>query len=171
MLDFKSPIWKGMVPASAVICTLGGYAVLEGEGSLVAYGRKTVNDDKNAHSLALIDKMIVRYQPDALILYDANAKGIHRWPRIKELHRAVVNLAKQRKLKATAISGIEVRRLLLGDAKGTKYAAAELVASQFPDELALRLPPKRKWYNTEDGRMDIFDAVALVIAFRFKKAA
>jgi len=157
---------------SIALSTRGfGYAVLEEERSLVAYGRKTVNDDKNVRSFALIEKMIDQYQPGVLVLYDINAKGIHRWPRIKELHRRVVRLAKRRKLKTTNISRIVVGRMLLGDPNGTKHAVAQVVASQFPDELTSRLPPKRIWYNSEDGRMDIFDAVALVIALRLKEAA
>jgi hypothetical protein len=43
---------------------------------------------------------------------------------------------------------------------------AELLAKQFPDELASRLPPKRKAWTSEDARMDIFDAVGLAVVFR-----
>ena len=43
---------------------------------------------------------------------------------------------------------------------------AEMIAMQFPDELASRLPPKRKPWKSEDARMDIFDAVALAVVFR-----
>jgi hypothetical protein len=89
--------------------------------------------------------------------------------RIKKLHRRVVELAKRRKLKRTKLSGIEVRQLLLANRKGTKHGVAELLAKQFPDELGSRLPPKRKWYNSEDGRMDMFDAVALASAFLAKR--
>lgn len=149
-----------------------GYAVLEGQSSLVAYGCKTVTTRKrykNDSSLALIEKMIVQYRPDVLVLYDVNAKGIIRQPRIKELHRVVVGLAKRHKLKMSKISGIEVRRVLLGDPKGTKHDIAELLAKRFPDELASRLPPKRKCGHTEDRRMDIFDASALAVTFLRKK--
>ena len=45
---------------------------------------------------------------------------------------------------------------------------AELLVMQFPDELASRLPPKRKTWESEDGRMDIFDAVALAVVSRMK---
>jgi hypothetical protein len=41
----------------------------------------------------------------------------------------------------------------------------ELLARQFPDELASRLPPPRKSWTSEDARMDIFEAVGLVLAF------
>ena len=45
---------------------------------------------------------------------------------------------------------------------------AELLAQQFPDELAARLPVKRKAWKSEDARMDIFVAVALAVVFRLK---
>jgi hypothetical protein len=42
----------------------------------------------------------------------------------------------------------------------------ETLAKQFPDELASRLPPKRKIYKSEDSRMDTFDAVGLAVALK-----
>jgi hypothetical protein len=146
-----------------------GYAVVEGESSLIVYGRKKFQDDKSIRSLVFIKQMIARFRPDILVLYDVNAKGIHRQPRIKELDRQVIKLAIRQNLKTTKISGIEVRRSLLGDLNGTKHDVAERMAKEFPDELVGRLPPKRKWWNSEDGRMDIFDAVALAVVFRLKE--
>jgi hypothetical protein len=64
------------------------------------------------------------------------------------------------------ISGTKLRTVLLGDPKATKQEIAEFVAKRFPDELASRLPPKRKFYKSEDSRMDIFDAVGLVVAYK-----
>ncbi len=37
---------------------------------------------------------------------------------------------------------------------------------QFPDELAARVPPKRKLWKSELSRMDIFDAVGLAVVYR-----
>jgi hypothetical protein len=62
------------------------------------------------------------------------------------------------------IAGTELRSVLLDDAAGTKQEMAELLAKQFPDELASLLPSKRKLWENEDPRMDIFDAVGLVVA-------
>ena len=143
-----------------------GYAVLEGGNSLVDYGNKRINKDKNARSLAHIEKMIVHNQPDVLVLQDVNAKGTHRAPRIKQLHRKIVALAKKRKLKVVEISGTELRRLLLNNEAGTKREMAELLAKKFPDELASRLPEKRKAWKSEDARMDIFDAVGLAVTLK-----
>src|ERR1039457_457954 len=113
--------------------------------------------------------MIARFQPDVLVLHDVNAKGTYRAPRIKELHRKVVALAKKHKLKVERLSNTELRTILLDDPKGTKHDMAKRIAKQFPDELASRMPPKRKAWTSEVSRMDIFDAVALVMTFRLKK--
>jgi hypothetical protein len=144
-----------------------GYAILEGD-ALVEYRNKIFLTDKNANSLIHVDKLIVRFKPDVLVLHDVNAKGTYRAPRIKELHRKVVSLAKRHKLKVAKISNVELRTLLLNDPKGTKHEMAERIAKQFPDELSSRVPPKRKPWKSEPNRMDIFDAVGLVLVFRMK---
>ena len=100
-----------------------------------------------------------------MVLRSVKAKGTHRAPRIKKLHMQVVALAKKHKLRVVEISGPQLRNALLGSPKGTKQEMAELLAKQFPDELASRLPPKRKFYKSEDSRMDTFDAVGLALAW------
>lgn len=139
-----------------------GYAVMEGNNLLICYANKAFKKDRNARSLAEVNKLISYYSPDVLVLQDVYAKGTHRAPRIKELHKKVLALAKKRKLKVVTISQKELRLTLLGREDGTKQEMAELMASRFPDELASRLPPKRKPWVSEDSRMDIFDAVGLV---------
>ena len=143
-----------------------GYAVMEGGNHLVDYRNKVLLADKNANSLIQIKKLILRYQPDVLILHDVNAKGTYRAPRIKELHREVVALAKRHKLTVAKLTNLELRRTLLSDPKGTKHDMAEYIAKKFPDEFASRVPPKRTAWTSEMSRMDIFDAVALAVAFK-----
>ena len=142
-----------------------GYAIMEG-GTLIDYRNKVFMADKSANSFTHIKKLIVRFQPDVLVLHDVNAKGTYRAPRIKELHRKVFALAKRLKLKTVKISGTELRKNLLGNPKGTKQEMAELLAKQFPDELASRIPRKRKAWTNENARMDIFDAVGLAVVFQ-----
>jgi hypothetical protein len=141
-----------------------GYAVMEGNSRLIGYGKKIINKKKNARSLAHIDKLIDRNQPTVLVLQDVNAKGPRRASRIKKLHRNVVTLAKRHKIKVKRIAGTELRTVLLGDPKGTRHEMAVVLAQKFPDELASRLPLKRKFYHSEDARMDIFMAVGLAEA-------
>ncbi|MEI8288176.1 MAG: hypothetical protein WCH99_01785 [Verrucomicrobiota bacterium] len=142
-----------------------GYAIMEGN-TLIEYRNKMFLADKNANSLTNIEKFMIHYRPDVLVLNDVNAKGTYRAPRIKELHRDVIKLAKRHKLKTVKISNTELRTMLLDDPKGTKHEMAERIAKQFPDELAARVPPKRKPWKSEANRMDIFDAVGLATAYQ-----
>ena len=144
-----------------------GYAIMEGN-TLIDYRNKIFLADKNANSLIHIDKLIIHYRPDVLVLNDVNAKGTYRAPRIKELHRAVIKLAKKHKLKIKKISNIELRTVLLNNPKGTKHDMAVHLAKQFPNELAARVPPKRKPWKNEANRMDIFDAVGLAVVYGIK---
>jgi Holliday junction resolvasome RuvABC endonuclease subunit len=143
-----------------------GYAVMERNRALVDYGKKVVSEDKNAWSLAHIAKLIAVNRPDVLALQSMNAKGTRRALRIKELHRSVVMLVKKYKIRVVELTGTELRNALLGNPNATKHEMAEVLAKQFPDELASRLPPKRKAWASEDSRMDVFDAVALAVAFQ-----
>ena len=59
-------------------------------------------------------------------------------------------------------------KTFFADGQGTKHALAEIIAKQFPEQLGLQLPPKRKPWMSEDSRMNIFDAVALVLVYRLK---
>jgi hypothetical protein len=145
-----------------------GYSVMEDQ-TVLESGYKGVKGDKNLNSVSKIEKLIKQFLPSILVLQDVNAKGCHRAPRIKALHQQVVGLATKHKCRVTLFSGEKLRITLLGDIKGTKHEMAELLAQKFPVELARKLPPKRRSWENEDGRMDMFDAVALAVVFLMKR--
>ncbi|MGA3266486.1 MAG: hypothetical protein ABSE16_06670 [Verrucomicrobiota bacterium] len=146
-----------------------GFVVMEGRKTIIERGRRKADGNKNAQSLAKTKKLLSFYRPDALVLQDVEAKGSRRYPRIKRLNRQLKRVAEKRMIKVKLISKKQLRSLLLGSPNGTKQEMAEMLAAQFPDELASRLPPKRKFGNSEDSRMDIFDAVGLAVAFRARQ--
>lgn len=142
-----------------------GYAVMEGPDKLVASGNKIILRDKNAGALAWVNRFMQFYQPDVLVLPNVTASDTRRAARIKMLHRQIVAWAAKKKVKVRLVSVTQVRTQLLGDARGTKFAVAQMLAAKYPTELGLRLPPKRRPWMSEDPRMDIFDAVGLAVAF------
>lgn len=148
-----------------------GYAVLEGEKFLVEYGSTSVKGDKNTRCLVKIEKLIALYRPDALALQNATAKGSHRAPRIKTLNQQAIEAARKNRLKVTLFSGKQLRSLLVHNVCGTKQEMAEMVVKHFPNELASRLPRKRRSWEGADARMDIFDAVGLAVAYRITEAS
>jgi len=145
-----------------------GYCVMENQVILES-GNKGVEGNKNSQSVYKIDKLFKQFLPSVLVLQDVNAAGCRRAPRIKTLHRQVVELAASRKIKVSLISGKMLRIALVGDVKGTKHEMAEFLAQKYPVELAGKLPPKRRPWENEDGRMDMFDAVGLVAVFWMSK--
>ena len=141
-----------------------GFAVLEDQ-AILECGNKGAKGDKNIHSLFKIEKLMKLFQPGVLVLQDVNAKGLHRAPRIKALHQEVIELAERQKCKVVLFSGKQLRITLLGSVKGTKHEMAGMLAQKFPVELAEKLPPKRRPWENEDGRMDMFEAVGLGVVF------
>ena len=147
-----------------------GFVVMEGQKTIIEFGRRVADGDKNAQSLAKMKKLLNFYRPGVLVLQDVEAKGSRRYPRIKTLNRQLKREAEKHKIEVELISGKQLRTLLLGNLRGTKQEMAEMLATQFPDELASRLPTKRKPWKSEDSRMDIFDAAALAVVLRLKSA-
>jgi Holliday junction resolvasome RuvABC endonuclease subunit len=146
-----------------------GYAVLEGEQTLVDWGVKHVETDRNAQCVAKVKEMLIHYRPDVMVLQDHSGKDSRRSIRIRTLSGQIVALASKQKVKIMLFSRDQVVRLFVPNGKATRHARAELLATRFPSELGLRLPPKRRPWMSEDYRMDIFDAVALALALRLKE--
>jgi len=145
-----------------------GFAVFTEQGKLVNWGVKRASGDKNTQSLAKVKEKIAQYQPGVIVLEDCSTKEPRRAPRIQKLSKQIIALAAKNKIQTTVFSRSQVREVFFADGVGTKHGVAEIIANQFP-ELAFQLPPKRKLWIPEDPRMDIFDAVALVQAFRQQK--
>jgi Holliday junction resolvasome RuvABC endonuclease subunit len=145
-----------------------GFAVLEGQDTLVDWGVKKVKGDKNVQSLAKAEKLIAHYQPGILVFEDASAKNSRRSPRIRKLCQQIIKMAAARKVSVKLFSRDQVMKTFIADGLGTKHVLAEIIAKRFPDELGSRLPPERKPWMPEDSRMNIFEAVALAMVFRLK---
>ena len=146
-----------------------GYCAME-DGVILECGYKGAKKNKNAKSVSKIKKLMDQFLPSGVVLQDLDARGCRRAPRIKALHRQVVGLAGQHKCKVTLITGTKLRITLLGDVRGTKNGMAELLVRKYPVELAGKLPPKRRPWENEDGRMDMFDAVELAVVFWLPKS-
>jgi len=139
-----------------------GYSVMEGS-LILECGNKGAKGKKNSQAISKIERLMKQFLPGVLVLPDVNAKGCHRASRIKALHRQIIGLAAKQKRKVTLFSGESLRKELLGDVKGTKHEMAKMLAQKYPVELAAKLPPKRRLWENEDRRMDIFEAVALAV--------
>ena len=137
-----------------------GFALLEGEKTLVEWGVKYVEENKNNNCLVRVRKLISDHQPEVIALPDCS-KEPQRCARIRILVRRIAALAARHNVKVVQLSREQVKQCFSPDGQITKYGIAEIIANRFHQELGHRLPPKRKLWKSEDSRMDIFDAVAL----------
>ncbi len=142
-----------------------GFAVIEGKDTLIDWAVTYATGDKNGAAIAKVKKLLEHYKPFAIVLEDSIASGTRRSCRIRTLVKRIVAAAEAQNVKAVMLSRQLIRRNLSGDSLGNKDDLAALVAERFPEELAHRLPPKRKPWNSQDHRMLIFDAVAVGLAF------
>jgi Holliday junction resolvasome RuvABC endonuclease subunit len=142
-----------------------GFVVLEGNDTLVDWDAKGFRKDKDRECVREVEKLILQYEPSVVVFfnYETNLK---RSPRIRKLNNQLIALVTKREVEVVLFSQEQVKQALCYGAEMTKHDIAKTVAERFPDELAFRLPPKRKAWMNQDRRMDIFDAAALAVAFR-----
>jgi RNase H-fold protein (predicted Holliday junction resolvase) len=137
-----------------------GYALFEGPGRLVDWGNKDIRRDKHACALQRIEELIRRYEPTVLVVEDCGHTRSRRNPKIRRLTKHMLALARRSGSKGYALPLAAVYQEFSKKGAHTKYDIASALAHEFP-ALALRLPPKRKPWQSEDSRMSIFDAAAL----------
>ena len=119
-----------------------GFALLEGLDTLVDWGVKSAEGDKNSQSLKKVEELIAHYQPDVMVLQDTSIKPFRRAERIRTLSKRLITLAARRNVSVALFSHAQVRRVFFADSQGTKHALAEILAKRFPEELGSRLPRK-----------------------------
>jgi Holliday junction resolvasome RuvABC endonuclease subunit len=145
-----------------------GFAVLEGD-NLVEWGVRTAKGEgKNSKLLAKVSDLITMCQPEAMILEDISAP-VRRASRIRDLHAEIIEAARAERIKFVILPRRKVREAIVSDESATKQDVAEMLAKRFPNELGMHLPRKRKPWMSENHQMAMFDAVALVFAFRLKQ--
>jgi hypothetical protein len=146
----------------AIYPTTSGFAfaVLEGTERLVDWGVTRVWAKSDNEFLARLEALIERYSPVCLVVEEAarSRRGVRARRRITLSSR----YARSQKLTVSSASWAAVRQAI-GEGINTKHEIASRIASQFP-ELAVHLPPRRRAWDNEDPRINIFDAVAFAIA-------
>ena len=144
-----------------------GFAFVLFEGSLapVDWGvQEARGKNKNARCLTRIASLLALHTPDVLILQDMSERGTLRASRIQELNRRIAELADQYGIRVRRFSRTQVLDYFAGLGGITKQGIAETIAKHVP-ALRLAVPPARKAWTSEDARMGIFDAAALVWLF------
>jgi Holliday junction resolvasome RuvABC endonuclease subunit len=159
------PPQKGLLALAIYPSTRGfGFALFEGPSVLIDWGTKETRIEKNQQCLVKIEALIDFYEPDVVIVEDASRGVSRRSKRIQRLIQDINALAIRKKLKRRSYSRAMIKEFFSEFGAATKPQIAQTIAGWLP-ELKPRLPPVRKIWMSEDPRMAIFDAVALVLTF------
>ena len=145
---------------SISLCSRGfGFAVMEEGATLVDWGIKASKGDKNKECLRHVETLLDLYHPSSMVMEDTRSS--HRAERIRKLTEQLIALAKGQKVRVKRVPAAKLMERFTPS--GTRHDLAVVIASRFPAELSQRLPPKRKPWQSEDGRLDMFKAVALAL--------
>lgn len=146
----------------AIDPTTSGFAfvVLEGRERLVDWGVTRVWAKSDNEYLARVEAIVQRYSPVCFVLEE----GGHSRRGARARRRIALSLRYARSHKLTVISvSWDMVRQAIGEGVNTKHEIASKIASQFA-ELAIHLPHRRRAWENEDPRINIFDAMAFALA-------
>jgi Holliday junction resolvasome RuvABC endonuclease subunit len=130
--------------------------MFEAPDELLDWGVRSFRHGVNAVKVPASKKLttlLSEYEPDVVVL-EKSLPRENSW-----LVRTIMGLARKRNVPVREVSAAAVRRHF-GSQGRDKHGIAVVLSTMFP-ELAERVPPKRKSWQSEDYRMAIFDATAL----------
>lgn len=137
-----------------------GYALFEGADRLVDWGTKDIRRDKEQVALVKIEELLRRFEPDVLVVEDCLHISSRRNRKFRLLIGRMLAVAGALGVAGHSLPLAFVYRHFSKCGARNKQEIASALAQRFSG-LALRLPPKRKPWQSEDSRMSIFDAAAL----------
>jgi len=112
--------------------------------------------------LAVIEEILATTQADVLVLEDWKDARCRRAPDVKRLFSDTAARATAGSIEVGCVAQAEVRDRNRRRGLKTKEAVAAAVAQSLP-ELRRLVPARRKAWMSEDPRVNIFDAVSLVL--------
>ena len=138
-----------------------GWAVFESPLSHVAAGVYTPTRYKDDRCIKRIDRLLGRYQPQAVIL-EAFDEGSLRRSRIRDLGRRVVSLVEGHAHDLAILTREDVQAAFADVGARTREEIAEAVHRSVP-ALRYRLPKRRTPGDSERKSLPMFSAAALAL--------
>ncbi|WP_307352210.1 hypothetical protein [Caulobacter ginsengisoli] len=139
-----------------------GWACFDGPFTLFESGLHSVSKDKNAACLRKIEGLLERLKPETLVLEAFDKGSSLRSGRIRRLSLSIVTLAADQGLELAVFTKADVQAAFAGVGARTRHEIALAIGRHLPG-LAYRTPKDRKNGDSEDKRLSIFNAAALVL--------
>jgi MinD-like ATPase involved in chromosome partitioning or flagellar assembly len=140
-----------------------GFVVFEGADQLLDWGVRSFRRGVNAVRVPAPKKLralLDEFAPQVVVL---RARADRAAQRSSKLVAAIRREAKKHRVAVMFVTPRAVKQVMTGHTS-SKHEIASALAERFL-ELAPKLPPKRKLWQSEDYRMSIFDAAALGVAY------
>ena len=139
------------------------YALFEGDRP-VDWGISDLRGERLSQPLIQrLSRLLDHGDPDVVVLRKVKSATAYR--RSAALQEAMCDLARTKGISSLAISRKQIREAFSDLGTPTRQAIAEAIVETVP-LFAAFLPPRRKIWNGEDRRMALFDALALIFAYR-----
>jgi Holliday junction resolvasome RuvABC endonuclease subunit len=139
-----------------------GWVAFEGPFAPFDWALVKARGDKNAICLRKLEGLIERLAPETLVLEAFGPRTSSRSDRIARLCKALVAHAMNRGIEVVIYTRGDIRACFASVGARTRDEIAAAVVRQI-DAFRHLLPKKRRAWESEDRRMAIFSAAALVI--------
>lgn len=156
---------RDLVVLSIRLNTRGfAFAVFEGSLSTVDWGIKGITPKGDQAFIKKVRALMQSYRPTVLILQECRSKPSRCTPRVEKLVRRVSRLPEAKDACVFNYSRSDIRTCFAAYDAQTKDEIARAIAKVLP-EFSPKVPPMRKIWMSEDYRMGLFDAIALVFTY------
>lgn len=150
-----------------------GFAVLEGPGSLLDWGRKPFRSCRLQGNFTIACKkvrdLITFFAPLVLVLKHTSGRNDRDSLKNRDLVDAIKREAEMQSVELVFLTRQDVYAAFREFSIANKYEIARSISEIFP-ELAWKLPPNRKTWQPEHHNMAIFDAISLGLAYAARLA-
>ena len=141
-----------------------GYIVFENPDLPMDWGVKEVRKNKTRDCLLKAAVLMHMLQPSVLVLEDVHHASSRRGKRVKVLIEKMAELAQNKGVGVVRYSRRDMLTVFDRMGAHSKDDIAAAVVKLVP-ELAPRLPPRRRIWNSEHYSMAIFEAAALALTY------
>lgn len=139
-----------------------GYVVFENPDVVMDWGVKEVRKNKLRDCVRKARDVMLLLHPSVLIIEDVHHKNSRRSKRVRVLIKKLEELAKRQGIAVVRRSREDVLTVFSRMGAHNKDEIAAAVVKLVP-ELAPRLPPRRRIWESEHYNMGIFEAAALAL--------
>jgi hypothetical protein len=144
-----------------------GYAVFEGDERLLDWGVTSYRPGGEAGAAVAarrVAELLRVFLPTAIVVRKVRREVARNSFGVQPILKAIRRKASGCGIPVNLIARKEVREAFRIFGTKTKYEIACRLTVMFP-ELLWKLPPERKFYESEHPSMTIFDAVALGVTY------